>query len=77
MPDFALAPYILAMTGASILIALVAWLPLALKRCPCPADYLRRPRDGELSLPQIALRPLPMGSPEITERFTDSRSGMG
>ncbi len=34
MPDFALTPYILAMTGASVLIALVAWLPLALKRLP-------------------------------------------
>lgn len=57
MPDFALAPYILAMTGASVLIALVARLPLALKRCPCPADYLRRPRDGDTQPP--ANRPAP------------------
>ena len=57
MPDFALAPYILAMTGASVLIALVARLPLALKRCPCPADYLRRPRDGDTQ--PTANRPAP------------------
>lgn len=43
-----------------MLIALVAWLPLALKRLP-------------LSLPFIciALRPLPICCPEITERFTE------
>ncbi len=34
MPEFTPDPYILIMTGAGLLIALVAWLPLALKRLP-------------------------------------------
>jgi hypothetical protein len=32
--DLAPDPYILVLTGAGLLIALVAWLPLALRRLP-------------------------------------------
>ena len=65
-------PYILALTGAGLLIALVAWLPLALRRLP-------------LSLPivciaigmvifgttRVGFSPLPSQHPYITERLTE------
>jgi len=65
-------PYILALTGAGLLIALVAWLPLALRRLP-------------LSLPivcivigmiifstiRVGFSPLPSVHPYLTERLTE------
>lgn len=72
MPELAPAPYILAMTGAGVLIALVAWLPLALKRLPLSLPIICIALGAALfSLPQIGLRPLPMSYPDITERFTE------
>lgn len=72
MPEFAPAPYILAMTGVGVLIALVAWLPLALKRLPLSLPIICIALGAAIfSLPQITLRPLPMSYPEITERFTE------
>lgn len=72
MPEFAPAPYILAMTGAGVLIALVAWLPLALKKLPLSLPIICIALGAAIfSLPQIALRPLPMSYPDITERFTE------
>ncbi|MFC7556598.1 cation:proton antiporter [Pseudoroseomonas wenyumeiae] len=68
LPD----PYILVLTGFGILIALVAWLPLALKRLPLSLPIVCVGLGAALfSLPQIALQPLPLRYPEITERFTE------
>lgn len=72
MPDLAPAAYILVLTGAGVLIALVAWLPLALKRAPLSLPIICVALGaGIFSLPQITLRPLPLLYPEITERFTE------
>lgn len=72
LPDIAPAPYILALTGAGLLIALVAWLPLALKRLPLSLPIICIGLGAALfSLPQITLRPLPTSYPEIAERFTE------
>lgn len=65
-------PYILALTGAGLLIALVAWLPLALKKLPLSLPIVCIALGaGIFSLPQVVLRPLPLSYPEITERFTE------
>jgi len=72
MMDWSPDPYIVVLTGAGILIALVAWLPLALRRLP-------------LSLPIVCIvigaiifgtRPMgfdpsPHAHPYITERLTE------
>jgi NhaP-type Na+/H+ or K+/H+ antiporter len=68
LPD----PYILALTGFGILIALVAWLPLVLKRLPLSLPIVCIALGAALfSLPQVTIRPLPLDHPEITERFTE------
>jgi NhaP-type Na+/H+ or K+/H+ antiporter len=68
LPD----PYILVLTGFGILIALVAWLPLALKRLPLSLPIVCVGIGAALfSLPQVALQPLPMRYPVVTERFTE------
>ena len=68
LPD----PYILALTGLGLLIALVAWLPLALKRLPLSLPIVCIGIGAALfSLPQVTLRPLPLLYPEITERFAE------
>jgi hypothetical protein len=65
-------PYILALTGAGLLIALVAWLPLALKKLPLSLPIVCIAFGaGIFSLPQVVLPPLPLSYPEITERFTE------
>ncbi|MGN7160484.1 cation:proton antiporter [Sphingomonas sp. SAFR-052] len=65
-------PYILIMTGAGLLIALVAWLPLALKRLPLSLPIVCIGIGGAVFLlPQVKLRPLPYLYPEITERFAE------
>lgn len=65
-------PYILALTAAGVLVALVAWLPLALKKLPLSLPIICIALGaGLFSLPQIGLRPLPLSYPEITERFTE------
>ncbi|MGK6324018.1 cation:proton antiporter [Sphingomonas sp. DT-51] len=70
--DFAPDPYILIMTGAGLLIALVAWLPLALKRLPLSLPIVCIGIGAALFLlPQVTLRPLPIAYPEITERFAE------
>ncbi|MGK7869937.1 cation:proton antiporter [Falsiroseomonas sp. E2-1-a20] len=66
------APYIVALTGLGFLIALVAWLPLALKRLPLSLPIVCIALGaGIFALPQVGLRPMPMDHPEITERFTE------
>jgi sodium/hydrogen antiporter len=65
-------PYILLLTGAGILIALVAWLPLALRRLPLSLPIVCIGLGAALfTLPQVTLRPLPMDYPEVAERFTE------
>ena len=65
-------PYILVLTGAGFLIALVAWLPLALKRLPLSLPIVCIGLGAALfSLPQVRLVPSPLAYPEITERFTE------
>lgn len=65
-------PYILIMTGAGLLIALVAWLPLALKRLPLSLPIVCIGIGAAVFLlPQVKLRPLPYLYPEITERFAE------
>lgn len=70
--DPAFDPYILVLTGAGLLIALVAWLPLALRRLPLSLPIVCIGLGaGIFSLPWVTLRPLPMQYPEITERFAE------
>ncbi len=65
-------PYILILTGAGLLIALVAWLPLALKRLPLSLPIVCIGIGAAIFLlPQVTLRPLPYHYPEITERFAE------
>jgi len=65
-------PYILWLTGAGLLIALVAWLPLALKRLPLSLPIICIAIGaGIFLLPPVTLRPLPWAFPDITERFTE------
>lgn len=64
--------YILVLTGTGLLIALVTWLPLALKRLPLSLPIVCIALGAVLfSLPQVTLRPLPSLYPEITERFSE------
>lgn len=72
MPDLLPDPYILILTGTGLLIALVAWLPLALKRLPLSLPIVCIGIGAAIFLlPQVTLRPLPYRYPEITERFAE------
>lgn len=65
-------PYILIMTGIGVLIALVAWLPLALKQLPLSLPIVCIGLGAALFLlPQVSLRPLPTLYPHFTERFAE------
>ncbi|MDB5688494.1 MAG: sodium/hydrogen exchanger family protein [Sphingomonas bacterium] len=65
-------PYILLLTGAGLLIALVAWLPLALKRLPLSLPIICIVIGAVLfRWAPIPIRPLPLSYPQITERFTE------
>lgn len=65
-------PYILLLTGTGVLIALVAWLPLALKRLPLSLPIVCIAIGAAVfMLPQVTLEPLPIRYPEVTERFTE------
>lgn len=66
------SPYILAMTGAGVLIALVAWLPLALRRLPLSLPIICIALGAALFwFAPVSLRPLPGNHPQFTERFTE------
>jgi NhaP-type Na+/H+ or K+/H+ antiporter len=55
-----------------VLIALVAWLPLALKRPPLSLPIICIAIGGAIfALPGVTLRPLPLDYPEIAERLTE------
>lgn len=65
-------PYILILTGAGLMIALVAWLPLVLKRLPLSLPIVCIGIGVVIfSVPAVTLRPLPLTYPEVTERFTE------
>jgi NhaP-type Na+/H+ or K+/H+ antiporter len=65
-------PYIVVLTGLGFLIALVAWLPLALKRVPLSLPIVCIALGAALfAIPQITDRPLPLAYPNFTERFTE------
>lgn len=70
--DLSPDPYILLLTGAGLLIALVAWLPLALRRLPLSLPIVCIGLGAAIfALPQVTLQPLPMTYPDITERFSE------
>ncbi|HVK41111.1 MAG TPA: cation:proton antiporter [Phenylobacterium sp.] len=70
--DLAPDPYIVILVGAGVLIALVAWLPLALRRLPLSLPIICVSLGAAIfALPQVTLSPLPLSHPEITERFTE------
>lgn len=72
LPSLAPEPYILILTGAGLLIALVAWLPLALKRLPLSLPIVCIGIGAVIFLlPQIRLAPLPLRYPDITERLSE------
>jgi NhaP-type Na+/H+ or K+/H+ antiporter len=65
-------PYILWLTGGGILIALVAWLPLALRKLPLSLPIVCIGIGAAVfSLPSVGLRPMPLDYPQIAERFTE------
>ena len=65
-------PYILVLTGLGFLIALVAWLPLSLRRLPLSLPIVCIALGAALfMLPQVSDEPLPLEYPEFTERFTE------
>lgn len=73
MPDLSSPdPYIIWLTLAGALIALVAWLPLALKKLPLSLPIICIGLGAAIfSIPTVSLRPIPFDYPEITERFTE------
>ncbi len=65
-------PYILALTGAGLLIALVAWLPLALKKLPLSLPIVCIAIGAALGqYAPIPVVPLPSEYPGFVERFTE------
>jgi NhaP-type Na+/H+ or K+/H+ antiporter len=65
-------PYILALTGAGLLIALVAWLPLALKKLPLSLPIVCIVIGAALGrYAPTPVVPLPSEHPEFVERFTE------
>jgi NhaP-type Na+/H+ or K+/H+ antiporter len=65
-------PYILLMMGLGLLIALVAWLPLALRRVPLSLPIVCIGLGMGLgAIPGLRFAPLPLEHPEITERFAE------
>ena len=65
-------PYILFLVGAGLLIALVAWLPLVLRRLPLSLPIVCIALGAAIfAIPGVSLDPLPMNHPEFTERFSE------
>jgi NhaP-type Na+/H+ or K+/H+ antiporter len=68
LPD----PYIVVLTAGGLLIALVAWLPLALRRLPLSLPVVCIALGAAIfALPQVGLNPLPIRYPDVTERLTE------
>lgn len=69
--DWSANPYIVVLTGLGFIIALVAWLPLAIKSIPLSLPIVCVAIGAALfSIPQVNDQPLPLTYPKITERFT-------
>ncbi|CDZ29913.1 cation:proton antiporter [Neorhizobium galegae] len=65
-------PYAMALTGAGLLIALVAWLPLALRRLPLSLPIVCLAIGGLIyTSPYVTLDPSPGAYPYATERLTE------
>jgi sodium/hydrogen antiporter len=65
-------PYILALTGIGLLIALVAWLPLALKRLPLSLPIVCIVIGAALGrFAPTPVVPLPSSYPRFVEHFTE------
>ncbi len=65
-------PYILILTGAGILIAMVVWLPMVLRRLPLSLPIICIALGvGIFSLPMVTLRPLPLEHPKLTEHLAE------
>ena len=65
-------PYILILTGAGLLIALVAWLPLALKKLPLSLPIVCIAIGAGLGgFAPIPIVPLPSAHLDFVERFTE------
>ena len=72
MNDWAPDPYIVALTGAGLLIALVAWLPLALRKLPLSLPIVCIAIGMLIFLnPYVGIDPSPGRYPEVTERLTE------
>ena len=72
VPLLAPDPYILVLTGVGFLIALVAWLPLALRRLPLSLPIVCIGLGAAFFLlPGARLVPSPLDYPEFTERFSE------
>jgi NhaP-type Na+/H+ or K+/H+ antiporter len=66
------SPYILGLLGAGLLIALVAWLPLALKKLPLSLPIVCIAIGAALfRFVPVPLIPSPMLYPHFVERFTE------
>ncbi|WP_245515451.1 cation:proton antiporter [Rhizobium deserti] len=65
-------PYAVALTSAGLLIALVAWLPLALRRLPLSLPIVCLAIGGLIYTgPYVELDPAPSAHPYATERLTE------
>lgn len=65
-------PYAVALAGVGLLIALVAWLPLALRRLPLSLPIVCLAIGGLFyTVPYIGLDPSPTSHPYATERLTE------
>jgi len=67
-----LDPYAVALAGIGLLIALVAWLPLALRRLPLSLPIVCLGIGGLIyTIPYVGLDPSPGAHPYATERLTE------
>lgn len=65
-------PYAMVLAGAGLLIALVAWLPLALRRLPLSLPIVCLIIGGLIfAFPHAGLDPSPGAHPHVTERLTE------
>jgi NhaP-type Na+/H+ or K+/H+ antiporter len=65
-------PYAVALAGAGLLIALVAWLPLALRRLPLSLPIVCLFIGGLIYIvPYVGVDPSPTAHPYATERLTE------
>ncbi|MBU8538448.1 cation:proton antiporter [Falsiroseomonas tokyonensis] len=64
--------YIVVLTGTGLLIALVTWLPLVLRRLPLSLPIVCIALGAAIfALPMVGSEPLPLAFPAFTERFTE------